>query len=88
VEQLAHGNCVLTLWTDSNAEVIDGAGVYFHNEAELAEKLRLIVRDRPLVEGFRLRARERSLVYSWDRVADQYEELLARLAKRLSPVPS
>jgi len=88
VEQLAHGNCVLTLWTDSNAEVIDSAGVYFYNAAELAEMLRLIVRDRALVEGLRLRARERSLVYSWDRVADQYEELLARLAKRPSPVPS
>jgi glycosyltransferase involved in cell wall biosynthesis len=85
VEQLAHGNCVLARWTKSNAEVIDDAGMYFANEAELAEKLRLIVDDRATVERLRKRARERAEVYSWERVTDQYEDLLKQLARAPSP---
>src|SRR5207247_1707997 len=35
VEQLAHGNCVLARWTDSNAEVAADAAVFFHDLPEL-----------------------------------------------------
>jgi glycosyltransferase involved in cell wall biosynthesis len=81
VEQLAHGNCILVRWTDSNAEVIGDAGLYFTNEAELAEKLKLLLADRPTVEGLRSSAIERAKAYSWDRVTDQYEQLLERVAR-------
>jgi glycosyltransferase involved in cell wall biosynthesis len=81
VEQLAHGNCILARWTDSNAEVIGEAGLYFNSEAELAEKLKLLIADRATVERLRAAAIQRAKAYSWDRVTDQYEELLQRVAR-------
>jgi glycosyltransferase involved in cell wall biosynthesis len=81
VEQLAHGNCILARWTDSNAEVIGEAGLYFNSEADLAEKLKLLIADRATVERLRAAAIQRAKAYSWDRVTDQYEELLQRVAR-------
>ena len=80
VEQLTHGNCILARWTDSNAEVIGDAGLYFNDEAELAEKLKHLLADRAAVEGLRSSAIQRAKAYSWDRVTDQYEQLLERVA--------
>jgi glycosyltransferase involved in cell wall biosynthesis len=85
VEQLAHGNCILARWTESNAEVVDNAGLYFTNDAELAEKLSLLVVDHPTVERLRSCAIERAKAYSWDRVTDQYELLLERIAHSRGP---
>jgi glycosyltransferase involved in cell wall biosynthesis len=84
VEQLAHGNCVLARWTESNAEVMGDAGIFFHNDGELVPQLRGILADGSLVERKRASARARGATYSWDRVTDQYEELLYRVAKRAS----
>ncbi len=88
VEQLAHGNCVVSRRTDSNSEVLEDAALYFANDAELAEKLREIVRDNETVERLRERAAERAAAYSWDRVTDQYEEVLRQLARAPKPVLS
>lgn len=85
VEQLAHGNGVLARWTDSNAEVMDDAGLFFRDEAELVEKLRDMVGDPALVDTLRKRAQERAEAYSWERVTDQYENLLKGLIHSRSP---
>ena len=84
VEQLAHGNCVLARWTESNAEVMDDAGIFFHNDAELVQQLRGILADAALVERKRESALARGATYSWDRVTDQYEDLLRRISARRS----
>jgi glycosyltransferase involved in cell wall biosynthesis len=80
VEQLAHGNCILARGTDSNSEVVDDAGLYFTDHNELVEKLNLVIVDQPTVERLRLCAIERAKVYSWDRVTEEYEQLLERIA--------
>ena len=84
VEQLAHGNCVLARWTESNAEVMGDAGILFRDDAELVGQLRNILHDGALAEQKRASARARGATFSWDRVTDQYEELLCRIAKRAS----
>jgi glycosyltransferase involved in cell wall biosynthesis len=82
VEQLAHGNCVIARWTESNAEVAGEGALFYKDDVELAERLRSICSDRALVEQLRNRARERAAAYSWDRVTDQYETLLTSLTSR------
>ncbi len=86
VEQLAHGNCVLARWTESNAEVMADAGILFHDpEAELRQAIETVLRDRDLVERLRGQARKRARAYSWDRVTDEYEQLLRRLTGSIAP---
>jgi glycosyltransferase involved in cell wall biosynthesis len=82
VEQLAHGNCVLARWTESNAEVMGDAGMFFRDSTELVARLREVLGDPSLVERKRAAARAKGASFSWDRVTDQYEELLFRVAKR------
>ncbi len=80
VEQLAHGNCVLARWTESNAEVVADAAIMFHDsDTELPIAIESILRDPELVDRMRERARTRAQAYSWDRITDEYELLLAGL---------
>ncbi len=80
VEQLAHGNCVLARWTESNAEVAADAAIMFHDpDTELAGAIESVLRDPALVERMRDRARCRAQAYSWDRITDEYELLLRGL---------
>ena len=88
VEQLAHGNCVVSRRTESNAEVLEDAALYFADDAELAEKLREVIDDSETVVRLRQRAAERAAVYSWERVTDRYEEILKQLATAPNPVLS
>jgi glycosyltransferase involved in cell wall biosynthesis len=80
VEQLAHGNCVIARWTESNAEVAADAAIMYHDpETELPGAIESVLRDPELVERMRERARNRAQAYSWDRITDEYEQLLAGL---------
>jgi glycosyltransferase involved in cell wall biosynthesis len=79
VEQLAHGNAILARWTESNEEVMDTAGLFYRDAAELDARLGELVHDPGMVERLRARARQRAAAYSWDRVTDEYEALLERL---------
>jgi glycosyltransferase involved in cell wall biosynthesis len=80
VEQLAYGNCVIARWTESNAEVAADGAIMFHDPAtELQGAIESISRDPELVERMRERARSRAQAYSWDRITDEYEQLLAGL---------
>ena len=80
LEAMGYGNCVLTLATPENLEVVGDAGVSYADEFDLAEKLQRVLRDGSLVHAYRHRAQMRIRSnYDWDRVVDQYEQLFARM---------
>ena len=86
VEQLAHGNCVIARWTESNAEVAADAAITFHDpETELPGAIESVLADPTLVERMRELARQRARGYSWDRITDAYERLLSGLIRSTVP---
>ena len=86
LEAMGYGNCVLTLATPENMEVVAEAGVPYIDEFDLAEKLQRVLRDGSLVQAYRNRAQQRIKThYAWENVVDQYEQLFARLCGRTAP---
>jgi glycosyltransferase involved in cell wall biosynthesis len=86
LEAMGYGNCVLTLATPENLEVVGEAGVPYIDEFDLAEKLRRVLRDGSLVQAYRNRAQQRvQSRYDWNTVVDQYEQLFARMSGHESP---
>lgn len=80
LEAMGYGNCVLTLATPENIEVVGEAGVPYIDEFDLAEKLQRVLRDGSLVQAYRNRAQQRvQKHYDWETVVDQYEQLFARM---------
>src|SRR4051794_30702698 len=79
VEAMGYGNCILVNETPENREVAGGTGLYFraHEPATLAEALERVLRspERARARG-RAARRRAALLFSWDRVADRYAELL------------
>src|SRR5919106_680216 len=91
LEAMGYGNCVLTLATPENLEVVGEAAVPYADELDLAEKLQRVLRDGSLVHAFRHRAQLRIRSnYDWDRVVDQYEQLFARMCGKavITDVPA
>lgn len=87
LEAMGYGNCVLTLATPENLEVVGDAGVPYSDELDLAEKLQRVLRDGSLVHAYRHRAQVRiQRNYDWDRVVDQYEQLFARMCGKSASV--
>ncbi|HEY0512312.1 MAG TPA: DUF1972 domain-containing protein [Thermoanaerobaculia bacterium] len=86
VEAMGYGNCVMVNDTPENREVAGGVGLYFRagEPAGLAERLDWVRRnpEKARARG-RAAARRAALLFSWERVADRYAALLARLAGRL-----
>jgi glycosyltransferase involved in cell wall biosynthesis len=81
LEAMGYGNCVLTLATPENVEVLGGAGIHYADEDELAAQLQRVLRDASLVSAYRQRAQARiKQYYDWDGVVDRYENLFARMA--------
>jgi glycosyltransferase involved in cell wall biosynthesis len=84
VEALGFGNCVLVNDVPEHREVVGDAGLFF--EARTPSTLAGLMTDianRPdRVEDYRSRATAHAQAhYSWDRVTDQYEELLTKLTR-------
>jgi len=80
LEAMGYGNCVLTLATPENIEVVGDAGVPYIDEFDLAEKLQRVLRDGSLVQAYRNRAQQRvQKFYDWETVVEQYEQLFARM---------
>jgi glycosyltransferase involved in cell wall biosynthesis len=83
VEAMGYGNCILVNDTPENREVAGGVGLYFRagEPDTLSERLEWVRRhpERARARG-RAAARRARLLFSWDRVADRYADLLARLA--------
>jgi glycosyltransferase involved in cell wall biosynthesis len=81
VEAMGYGNCVLTLATPENLEVVGSAGIPYNDESDLTEKLQRVLRDGSVVQSYRHRAQDRvQRHYDWDRVVDQYERLFSDIA--------
>ena len=86
LEAMGYGNCVLTLATPENVEVVGDAGVIYADEFDLAEKLQRVLRDGSLVHAYRQRAQARIRSnYHWDGVVDQYEQLFSRMCGKSLP---
>jgi glycosyltransferase involved in cell wall biosynthesis len=85
VEAMGYGNCVVVNDTPENREVAGPAALYFRaaDPATLVARLEQVRRrpHRAWLAG-RVAARRASRRYSWERVADQYAELLRALAAR------
>jgi glycosyltransferase involved in cell wall biosynthesis len=85
VEAMGYGNCLLVNDTPENREVGGEAARYFRagDPATLAAALEWVRGNPAAAAALGRRAAERAArLYSWERVADQYAELLARLAAR------
>jgi glycosyltransferase involved in cell wall biosynthesis len=81
LEAMGYGNCVLTLATPENVEVVGDAGIPYADAADLEEKLRRVLSDGAIVNVYRQRAQDRVRAhYDWERVVDRYENLFARMA--------
>jgi glycosyltransferase involved in cell wall biosynthesis len=88
LEAMGYGNCVLTLATPENIEVVGEAGVPYIDEFDLAEKLQRVLRDGSLVQAYRNRAQLRiRRHYDWETVVDQYEKLFARMCGQVVAQP-
>jgi glycosyltransferase involved in cell wall biosynthesis len=82
IEAMGAGNVVFALGTPENREVTSGTAVLFQDAEGLARGLHRIVADDidPGLRVLAAAARRRALeVYSWDAVAEAYEELLLGL---------
>ncbi|HEV2913894.1 MAG TPA: glycosyltransferase [Pyrinomonadaceae bacterium] len=88
LEAMGYGNCVLTLATPENIEVVGEAGIPYRDEHDLAEHLQRVLRDGSLVSAYRNRAQARvQQYYDWERVVDRYENLFAKMTGRPAPHP-
>jgi glycosyltransferase involved in cell wall biosynthesis len=84
VEALGFGNCVLVNDVPEHREVVGDAGLYFQarEPATLAALLTDVAKSPEQIAEYRWRARAHADArYSWDRVTDQYEELLLTLTR-------
>ena len=80
LEAMGYGNCVLTLATPENLEVVGEAGMSYVDEFDLADQLRRVLRDGSLVQAYRNRAQLRvQKCYDWETVVDQYERLFRKM---------
>lgn len=84
---LACRNCVLALDTPFNLEVLEDYGILFdHDPTDLARKLQRIEDHPEQAAEYRNRAPHRIReAYSWERIADQYEEHFYLLAAGKDP---
>lgn len=80
IEAMGYGNCVLTLSTPENVEVIGDAGLHYRDVGELAAKLQRVLMNGGSVNAYRQRAQNRVRErYDWERVVDEYERLFTRM---------
>jgi glycosyltransferase involved in cell wall biosynthesis len=89
IEAMGFGNCVLTLATPENVEVVGEAGIPYIDAEDLRAKLQTVLSDGAIVEAYRRRAQKRVREhYDWEHVVDQYENLFARMAGLPEPRPA
>lgn len=84
VEAMGYGNCVVVNDAPENREAAAEAGLWFRAEepATLASVLERLRQDpEEAARHGRLAADRAARLYSWERVADQYAEMLRRMAK-------
>lgn len=85
VESMGYANCILANDTPEHREVLGDAGVIYqwNSSAALAQELARLIADPHAVVTHRRLAFERAqLLFDWERITDQYEALLLRVAAR------
>ncbi len=88
LEAMAAGNCVLVNDHQPNVETVGDAGVLFSGRegvSDLTRQLERLLDSPELVTEYRSRALERAQMYSWDAVADRYEELMRTMCAAQGP---
>ncbi len=82
LKALGCGNCILSLNTPSNSEILGDYGILFERDVnELASKLQYIEDHPEIADAYRQRAPDRIREkYEWEKITDQYEEFLLKLA--------
>ena len=81
LEAMGAGNCILAKNTPEHLEVLDDSGLYFDTADDLAVLIRRVLDDPLLAAEYRERARARAQAnYSWEEIADQYEQLFRGMA--------
>ena len=82
LEAMGAGNCVIAKDTPEHREVLDESGLFFDDADSLRRQLELTLSDEPLVRRLRASAQARAKAqYSWDAVADAYEQLFRDLTE-------
>jgi len=88
VEAMALGNCVVVNDTEENLETIGEAGFSYEGERGglgLRPVLQRLLEDPQVVKAYRVKAAQRArLLYSWEKVTDEYERLFYRLLGQTS----
>ena len=83
VEAMGFGNAILANDVPEHRETMGDAGRYYRGPEALARELQAVLDDPALAADLRARARARaSKLYSWDAIADDYEDWFATLAGR------
>ncbi|MFO7871848.1 MAG: glycosyltransferase [Kiritimatiellia bacterium] len=86
LDQMGFGNCVVARGNKANREVVGENGIIFDGSApaeSLREVLSKLVKCPEEVDKYRERSRTSVLnYYNWERIADFYEDLFARLLNR------
>lgn len=86
LQAMANRCFVLSIDVPFNRDVLDDCGIFFEKSVDgLAEKLDWAVRNGSGFEAYKTRSVNRiAELYSWDRVADQYEEMFEEIIGRKS----
>ena len=80
LEAMGAGNCVLANDVPVHREILEEAGVYYKDRADLKTKMILLMHNVALVkEKGKATRRIAEKEYSWDSVVDEYETLFYRL---------
>lgn len=80
IEAMGYGNCVLTLATPENREVVGEAGILYKDADDLAAQLQRALDDDALTNDYRQRAQAHVRQhYDWEGVVDRYENLFAAM---------
>ncbi|RMF69876.1 MAG: glycosyltransferase family 1 protein [Calditrichaeota bacterium] len=85
LEGMGHGNCVLANNVPEHREVLGDCGLYFNarKNGDLVEKMQYLLDHPEVVEEYREKAVERVRTnYSWEKVAQDYEDLFVRMKAR------
>jgi glycosyltransferase involved in cell wall biosynthesis len=85
LKALAYGNCILALDTVFSREVLCGPeyGIYFTKEkGSLKNAIEALETDASAAESYRAKSRDRIYqCYTWEQIADQYEQLFFAMAE-------
>ncbi|CAN5689346.1 hypothetical protein BH24ACI3_BH24ACI3_12350 [soil metagenome] len=83
IEAMGYGNCVLAYSTVENVEVVGDAAILFDEPDELTAAMAKVAAEPDRVSTYREKAQQRiKREYSWEKITDQYEALLEKLARK------